>query len=107
MAEAKANVMDMAKRASEGLSQKLPVQAVYLFGSHVTGKTHEWSDIDIGVFIKKLERQPFKKQLQSMVDIQREYSDDLEFHLFDVEDLTNAESCSFAAEVLRTGIRIY
>jgi len=42
-----------------------------------------------------------------MVDIQREYSDDLEFHFFDAEELTNAESCSFVAKVLRTGIRIY
>ncbi len=106
MAEAKADVIDLARRASEGLSKKLPVRAVFLFGSHVTGRNHEWSDIDLGVFIRKLDKQPFMKQLQSMVDIQRDYSDDLEFHFFDAEELTSAESCSFAAEVLRTGIRI-
>ena len=41
MVEANASVIDLAKRASEGMSKKLPVQAVYLFGSQVIGKTHQ------------------------------------------------------------------
>jgi predicted nucleotidyltransferase len=54
-------VLKAIKRYLQMLSaQGVPVKAGVLFGSYVTGKTHEWSDIDLLVisprFDEKFER---------------------------------------------------
>jgi predicted nucleotidyltransferase len=36
--------------------QGLSIQRAYIFGSHVGGKTHKWSDIDICVISKDFNR---------------------------------------------------
>lgn len=33
--------------------EKLPLAAVYLFGSYVWGKAHKWSDIDVAVVLER------------------------------------------------------
>lgn len=54
-------VLDVVKKYLQALSIKgIPVKAGVIFGSYATGKSHEWSDIDLLVisphFDKKFKR---------------------------------------------------
>lgn len=44
-------IIDRALKVIECSKKYATVSAAYLFGSHVNGNTHEWSDIDIAMFI--------------------------------------------------------
>jgi len=60
------------ERAVTTLLEARPqVQAAYLFGSLVTGRSRPDSDVDIAVLIsdKVMRRDPFQYQLQLMADL--------------------------------------
>jgi len=98
--------MNRASGAAAAMRKRLNVTAVYLFGSQVRGTDDRWSDIDIGVFLAGFDSASFRERIRAAVDVQRELGDDLEFHFFDASDPKNRETVSFAAEVMRTGVRI-
>ncbi len=106
MADDKSQMMEFVKRAAEEMKRRFDVQAVYLFGSQVKGTPHKWSDIDVAVFLRRFDSAPLRDRVKAIVDVQREVSDDLEFHFFDESDPATHESVSFAAEVRKTGVRV-
>lgn len=69
--------IEQAKKAAETVAKKHGLGFVVLFGSQATGRTHEKSDIDIGV----VGRAPIAFDAQT--DIWREFSD--VFHRDDIE----------------------
>lgn len=76
--------MEQAKKEAATIAKKRNLKLVVLFGSQATGRTHEKSDVDIGV----AGRAPLAFDAQT--DIWREFSD--VFHRDDIEivDLLNA-----------------
>jgi predicted nucleotidyltransferase len=92
--------------AIERLSRRCRLRAAYLFGSRADGTADAFSDVDIAVFIEGLEDWDFEKRIQVIVELQAERGDDLEFHFFPTESLTNPPRASFAEFILRHGVLI-
>jgi predicted nucleotidyltransferase len=101
--------VDIERRAMEAaraLGRRGIVRAVYVFGSHVTGRADEWSDIDVAAFMEGIENWDFWQRTQVMAQVQMEVGHDIEPHLFPASALENAEPGSFAADIIKHGVRI-
>jgi len=106
MADRISKLMNRVNLAADEMRKRFEVKAVYLFGSQVRGAEQQWSDVDIGIFLRDFKNASYRDRIRAIVEVQRELGDDLEFHFFDASNPTNQESVSFAAEVIRTGIRV-
>ena len=100
-------VMEKRISAAVGsLARRCRLRAAYLFGSTTDGTANAESDIDIAAFIEGVEQWDIQRRVQMAVQLQAELGDDLEFHFFSAEDLTNPPRASFAEYVLRRGMRL-
>jgi len=106
MVDRSSKLMNRVNAAATAMRKRLDVTAVYLFGSQVRKTNDQWSDIDIGVFLAGFDTASFSERIRAIVEVQRELGDDLEFHFFDASDPANQESVSFAAEIIKTGVRV-
>jgi len=102
-----AEIRRRALAAALSLSKQGTMRAAYVFGSYVEGRADQWSDIDIAAFIEGVETWDLRRRARVMARVQKEAGFDIEAHLFPVSLLQNAEAGSFAAEVMRRGIRIW
>ncbi|MEK9165529.1 MAG: nucleotidyltransferase domain-containing protein [Patescibacteria group bacterium] len=84
--------------------ENYPYSAVYLFGSHVCGNAHQWSDIDVAVISNKLRRNWWENEIRlSKLSLGIDYR--IEPHGFTPEDFKDA--CDpMVQEIKKTGIRI-
>ena len=48
-------IIEIAQRYAEKVREVMPVRMVVLFGSHVSGKPHKDSDIDIAVIVDEFQ----------------------------------------------------
>ncbi len=99
--EAKKIVRNYARKLRE---ENYPFSAIYLFGSHVKGKAHKWSDIDVAVISNKLKRNREKNE-NLLWHIRREVDSMIEPHSFTIKDFQD-ESDPMVYEIKKTGIRI-
>jgi len=99
-------ILHRAREAVRVLSREARVRGAYLFGSHVSGKEHRWSDIDIAAFVEGLEEWDIERRAEVAALVQEEAGDDVELHFFPAEYLDNPPAASFAAFVLRHGIPV-
>ena len=95
-----------AAKAIEVLKRHATVLAPFLFGSHVEGTAGPDSDVDLAVFIEGEERWDVRQSTRLTVLVQREAGYDIELHFFPASALKHPEPASFAAYVLRHGIKI-
>jgi predicted nucleotidyltransferase len=89
------------------LAQMGEVRAAYVFGSHVTGGADQWSDIDVAAFMDEVETWDLERRIDIFVKIQMEVGFDVEPHLFSSALLQHPEAGSFAADIIRHGVRIW
>ena len=106
MAVLDAEVERRALAAVEVLGREGAVRAAYVFGSHVNGRADRWSDIDLAAFVEGAESWDIWRRTETIVRIQKEVGFDIEPHLFSAALLKDAEPGSFAADVIRRGVRI-
>jgi len=106
MAVLDAEVERRALTAARALGREGMVRAAYVFGSQVDGRADRWSDIDVAAFIEGVESWDIWRRTEAIVRVQKEAGFDIEPHLFSAALLQNAEAGSFAADVLRHGVRI-
>jgi len=106
MAVLNAEIERQAVEAAKALARRGTVIAAYVFGSHVTGRADEWSDIDVAAFMEGIESWDIWQRTQVMAQVQMEIGYDIEPHLFPASALQSAKAGSFAADVLKKGIRI-
>lgn len=95
-----------ARRAIEVLSRSSKVAATYLFGSHVDGTVHPWSDIDLAVFVENLDTFDLSDRARVTARVQKEAGDEVELHLLPAEDLKQRDPAGFSAWVLAHGVEI-
>ena len=62
MAVLNAEIERRAIEAAKVLARKGTVIAEYVFGSHVTGRADEWSDIDVAAFMEGFESWDFRRR---------------------------------------------
>ena len=101
-----AQVEDRARAAVKTLARLGVVRAAYLFGSHVDGTAHVWSDIDVAAFMDGLEHWDIRRRATAMALVMEEAGSHVEAHLFPAAALDDPPPGSFAEYILRHGIRI-
>jgi predicted nucleotidyltransferase len=106
MAVLESVIADRARKAIEVVSRRTRVRRAYLFGSHVTGAAGEFSDIDIAAFIDDAQALGLKGRVGLAVEARELAGDDIELHFFPAEFLDRPPAASFAAYILRHGVRI-
>lgn len=92
--------------AARVLDAMAPVKAVYVFGSQIEGRAHQWSDLDIAVFLEGLEKWDMRRRARAMCQVQQQAGLDIEGHLFPVSCLTDPKPASFASYILTHGIEV-
>lgn len=82
------------------------VRAAYVFGSHVEGRAHRYSDIDVALFVEGVENWDIRRRARAMAQVQKEAGLELEAHLFPASSLLHREPGSFVAWVLTHGVEV-
>ncbi len=100
-AEAKKVIAKYAKKLREG---NYSFSAIYLFGSYAKGKPTKWSDIDVAIVSKEMEKNWNKGRLK-LWEIKDKVDDRIEPHGFSPADFRN-EWDPMVYEIKKTGIRI-
>lgn len=96
----KEQAIALAKRYKEMVAEKLPLKALYLYGSYSKGNYREDSDIDIAVVVERLNDNYFE-ETPLLWKLRRKISNLIEPVLL-IEDMNNPLYCDIA----RTGILI-
>lgn len=96
----KEQAIALAKRYKEIVAEKLPLKALYLYGSYSKGNYREDSDIDIAVVVESLNDNYFE-DTPLLWKLRRKISNLIEPVLL-IEDMNNPLYCDIA----RTGILI-
>jgi len=81
-----------------------PVKAVYLYGSHASGKANENSDIDIAVVVEEIENEEYFDIFGKLFVIAADFHANIEPNL--IVDDGEYDKYSFLAEVAESGIRV-
>lgn len=96
----KGQAIALARRYKELVAEKLPVKALYLYGSYSKGDFREDSDIDIAVIVERLADDYFE-DTPLLWQLRRQVSNLIEPVLL-VEDMDNPLYC----DVTQTGTLI-
>ena len=94
---------EIAAQYAAVLSDSFAVKQVFLFGSAAKGNAQEDSDIDIAVSAENFSGDKVEDMFQLM-KLRRNVDIRIEPHPFPANDFTEANP--FAAEIIKTGIRI-
>lgn len=99
----KKQVQKELKIFAEKAKTDLKAERVILFGSHATGKSNDYSDVDVVVLSKIFSKVPFEKRLDILYPLVRDLESD--FHPFGLtsSELTKASPASIFSEVRTTG----
>ncbi len=106
MARIDPSVTEKAKAALEVLSRMTEVDSAYLFGSQVEGRSDEWSDIDLAVFIEGLDSWSLRDRVGAAVEVQKAVGDDVEVHFFPALAAREPPPASFADWILTHGVEL-
>ena len=88
----------------EKISHHYKIDAVYLFGSHAKGTTHEWSDIDLAIISNDIKDET--DDMGNLFYLTRGVDTRIEPHPINTAEFRNRET-SFIHEIINTGIPIY
>ncbi|MFO8082320.1 MAG: nucleotidyltransferase domain-containing protein [Armatimonadota bacterium] len=106
MVAAQDQVTNSVEAAVEFLREQIDITAVYLFGSQVSGDTHEFSDIDLAIFSTDASELGLLGRMKLGARMQLACGDELEPHFFPARALEDPPRGSFAEHVLKEGKRI-
>ena len=69
---------DLQKTISSYFKNREEVVAIYIYGSHASGKERRFSDVDVGIILHHpVLRQAFKLQSEYMIDLGRQLRKDV------------------------------
>ncbi len=106
MAVEQARLREVIDSAIAFLRRRLQVSAVYLFGSQLTGATHDYSDVDLAIFSPGIEDMRLMDRVRLMTALRLAEGLELEPHFFPEWALHDPPKGSFAEHVIKTGKRI-
>ena len=108
MVTSQAEVERAISRFIEDLQKGINVEAVIIYGSHVHGRPHEWSDIDIAVISPDFEGLPINER-QSIISrlTWRKRDGRIEPIGYPSTEYHNPGRHSFLREIVRIGRVVY
>jgi hypothetical protein len=89
------------------LEQGIRVEAVVLYGSHVNGQPHEWSDIDIAVISPDFENLPINERQSIISKLTFDRVSRIEPIGYSSSEYHSPGRHSFLGEIIRTGRVVY
>ncbi|HCA48401.1 MAG TPA: hypothetical protein DEP45_13920 [Armatimonadetes bacterium] len=106
MAVERTQLDDLVGKAVRLLRERIRVDAVFLFGSQVTGETHEHSDLDIAIFSREADQLGLIGRMKLGARLQQACGDIIEPHFFPAWALEDPPRGSLAEHVIKTGRRM-
>jgi predicted nucleotidyltransferase len=92
-----------ARKVLAELARRIPVQRAYLFGSYVTGKADEDSDIDLAVFSPAVDEMTVEEKVDLIARVGQFVRERVEIHLLPDRLLRDATPADFAGFVSAKG----
>jgi predicted nucleotidyltransferase len=102
-------IHELINEIIQDLAGQIDLEKIVLFGSQVTGKTDEYSDIDILIIAPSQER-PLDRRLRVrrlLHDLNKRIGLDILFYTPEEADIFRKEPSSFLRQILDTGVVIY
>jgi len=87
------------------LRKEIEVDAAILFGSYASGKAHEFSDIDLAVFSKSVEKWTLDEKIKFACKVKRT-EPMVELHLYTLKALKEARPTNFHGHIIETGKKV-
>lgn len=94
-------------QATQRLKEYFTIDEIILFGSQVTGKIHEFSDIDLAVISPDFKKKKFDELISIFARISFLSGNNIEIHPFSREALKEARPTNFLGHILKTGRIVY
>ena len=95
----KSKAIKIAKKYIAGIKKIVLPEKAYIFGSYAYGNQREDSDIDVGIFVNKIDGEYFDI-LKALYKARRGIDVRIEPHLF----ISGTDRTGFFEEVERTGV---
>jgi predicted nucleotidyltransferase len=102
-------IHDLINEIIQKLSGQIDLEKIVLFGSQITGKTDEYSDIDILIIAPSRER-PLDRRLKVrrlLHDLDKNIGLDILFYTPEEVEQFKDHPSSFLHHILATGVTVY
>ncbi|MDI6716088.1 MAG: nucleotidyltransferase domain-containing protein [Actinomycetota bacterium] len=108
MVKADPSTLNIIDRFIKALSKKINVKKVILYGSHVSGHLHEWSDIDLAVISDDFKEMDVRDRLLMLSKIAwMEQATEIDALGYTEEEFEVDDPLSLASEIKENGIVVY
>ena len=105
MAYTKTEAIAVVQTFLEKIRPELPIERAYLFGSHATGRTRDYSDVDLAIVTLALNTENSLAINQKIFSRASRYNVDLEPICFSPEEFEK-EELPIVLDIKRNGIEI-
>lgn len=102
----KKTVDEAIDQALNFVKKQINISEAFLFGSYLTGKPDEWSDIDLAVFSPDVEGWTIEQKAQLAAEVKLRCAANVELHIFSTAILPQARPTNFYGHVLGTGRKV-
>ena len=94
--------LKLVREFVQAIRDEVSLRAVYVFGSVVSGSTHQYSDIDVALFVEGTGQSSFLDLIVRLYRAADAIDPRIEPHLFTLDSRHNR----FVENIEKTGIRI-
>ena len=101
-----ANLDEIIEHGLDCVRERIRIEAVYLFGSQLTGEADEDSDIDLAVFSPDVDGLNLVERVHLTSEIALNCDSRLELHLYPSKVLARARPTNFAGYIVTHGKRL-
>ncbi len=105
MVKSKSQVNKIVNAALSILSADIQIDAAVIFGSYVNGRPHEYSDIDLAVFSRTVDRWSFDRKVKLACKLKK-VEPMVELHLYSFRALKEARPTNFHGHIIETGKKV-
>lgn len=103
MAGTEAELRESIKKTAIYLGKYFSIKEMILFGSCLSGKAQEWSDIDLAVISEDFKGKSFEEIVQTFAKLAVECTYKVEIHPFTPDDLKSARPTNFLGHIIANG----
>ena len=107
MAGKQINLKVSIAKAISFLKKHFDIKEVILFGSQLSKKTDEWSDIDLIVISPDFKGKSYEEIVQTFAELALKFTPNIEVHPYTPDDLKDARPTNFLGHILQIGKIVY
>lgn len=107
MAKEESNLNKSIQRTVNFLKAHFKINEVILFGSQLSKKADQWSDIDLIVISPDFKKKSFEEIVRVFAELAIKCDSKVELHPYTPEDLKKARPTNFLGYIIKTGKTVY